>query len=177
MSEKVQEEVQDGIMINGFFRVQLVEKNADGEPRIVGDTGLFKNRIPNDGNLDYLCRLIGSGVANSKQISRMMLGTGTLPATDGTVLPGELNTATYTRTTVTISTGGALGSTSVEFRATFASSSSHLTEAAGLNLSNIGIINNTTSAGTIFAGNTYTSSTWNTNQDAQCTYKLTFAGP
>ena len=167
--------VGDRISINGFFRIKLVEEDGDGEmKRIVGDSGFFHNRIPNDGNLDYLNRLIAATGA-SKQISRMMLGTGTLPATDGTTLPGELATATYTRTTLTVSTGGALGSTSVEFQATFASAAAHIT--ATTQLANIGIINDTTSAGTIFAGNTYATSVWNTNQDAQCTYRLTFTGP
>lgn len=174
IEEAMENAPNEQISVNGFFRLHLVEHDEDGTPRIVGNSGWFHNRIPNDGNLDYLCRLL-SATGASKQISRMMLGTGTLPATNGTTLPGELNTATYTRTTVTVSTGGALGSTSVEFQATFSSASGHIT--ATTTLQNIGIINETTSAGTIFAGNTYATSVWNTNQDAQCTYRITFTGP
>ena len=157
--------MRDGVRIRGMFRVRLVEQKG----RIVGDSGWRKNRVPNEGLDDYLTRLL-SASASSKQISRMMLGTGGLLATDATALPGELNTATYTRTTVTVSI---VASSAVEFQATFSSGSSHIT--ASVALSNIGIINDTTSAGTIFAGNTYTSSAWNTNQSVQASYRITFA--
>lgn len=156
----------DEVRIRGFSRVQIVE---DG--RVVGDTGWHKvpNQVVNLGFRDYLCNLLGKQ-AGSLQISRMMLGTGTAPASDATSLPGELNTATYTRTTVSFSLSG---STRANFLGTFASSSSHITATTALQ--NIGIINDTTSAGTLFAGNTYTVSTWQTNQDVNATYSILFS--
>lgn len=151
--------------IRGFSRLQIVE---DG--RVVGDSGWQgPNQVVNLGFRDYLCNLLGKQ-AGSLQISRMMLGTGTAPASDATSLPGELNTATYTRTTVSFSLSG---STRANFLGTFASSSSHITATTALQ--NIGIINDTTSAGTVFAGNTYTVSTWQTNQDVNSTYSILFS--
>jgi len=148
----------------GFFRLNIVK---DGE--VVGDSGWRENQVTDLGFSHYLVDLLGQG-ANSKQISRMMLGTGTAPNATHNTLNGELNTATYTRTTVTFSN---VGSKTARFTATFASSSSHIT--AAVTLQNIGIINNTTSAGTMMAGNTYSTSQWNTNQDLNATYEIRYS--
>src|SRR3972149_2667681 len=86
----------DPIKVKGFFRLHILE---DGE--IVGDSGWRPNTVVNLGFSHYLVDLLGQG-ANSKQISRMMLGTGTAPGATDTTLNGELNTATYTRTTATL---------------------------------------------------------------------------
>ena len=154
---------KENINVKGFFRLHLVE---DG--KIVGDSGWKPNQIVNLGFSGYLVDLLGQG-ASSKQISRMMLGTGTVPASTDTSLNGELNTATYTRTTVTFLN---TGSKTARFTATFGSTASHIT--AAVTLQNIGIINNTTSAGTMMAGNTYATSQWNTNQDVNATYEIRF---
>jgi hypothetical protein len=154
----------DAVQVKGFFRLNIVE---DGE--VVGDSGWRENQVVDLGFSHYLVDLLGQG-ANSKQISRMMLGTGTAPGASATTLPGELNTATYTRTTVSFAN---TGSKTARFTATFASANSHIT--AAVTLQNIGIINNTTSAGTLMAGNTYSTSQWNTNQDINATYEIRFA--
>ena len=159
---------KEKVKVRGFFRVALRE---NGE--IVGDSGYIpdmrKNTVVDLGFSHYLVDLLGIG-ANSKQISRMMLGTGTAPGASATTLDGELATATYTRTTVTFAN---VSSKTARFTATFASSSSHIT--AAVTLRNIGIINNTTSAGTLMAGNTYSTSQWNTNQDVNSTYEIRFS--
>lgn len=152
------------IKVRGFFRLHTIE---DG--RIVGDSGWCPNTVVNLGFSQYLVDLLGQGAA-SKQISRMMLGTGTAPAAADTTLNGELNTATYTRTTVTFAN---TGSKTARFTATFASANSHIT--AAVTLQNLGIINNTTSGGTLMAGNTYATSQWNTNQDVNATYEIRFS--
>ena len=152
------------VKVRGAFRVQLKENNE-----VVGDSGWCPNTITNLGYNHYLVELLGQG-ANSKQISRMMLGTGTGPAVTDNTLNGELNTATYTRTTVTYTSNS---SKTAKFTATFASSSSHIT--AAVTLQNIGIVNNTTSGGTMMAATTYATSQWNTNQDINTTYQITFA--
>lgn len=155
---------KDRIPVRGFFRVAITENG-----QIVGDSGWKPNAVVNLGFSHYLCDLLGQG-ASSKQISRMMLGTGTAPGVTDTTLNGECNTATYTRTTVTYSN---VSSKTARFTATWASSSSHIL--AATTLQNIGIINNTTSAGTLMAGNTYATSQWNTNQDVNATYEIQFA--
>lgn len=158
----------DAIKVKGFFRLHIVEKQ-NGKNVVVGDSGWRKNTVVNNGFSHYLTDLLGQG-ANSKQISRMMLGTGTGPGAADNTLNGELNTATYTRTTVTFTN---TSSKTARFTATFASSSSHIT--AAVTLQNIGIINNTTSGGTMMAASTYATSQWNTNQDINCTYEIRFA--
>ena len=154
----------EGVRVRGMFRIQLRENDE-----IVGDSDWVPNRVVNEGFLQYLTRTLGAQ-ANSRQIALMMLGTGTAPATTDTSLNGELNTATYTRTSVNVSL---VGSTAVEFRATWASANAHITQSVVLQ--NIGIIYNTTSAGTLFAGTNYIQSTWNTNQDVNATYRINFS--
>lgn len=153
-----------GASVRGFFRLHLKENG-----KLVGDSGWQENQIVNNGYANYLCDLLGKS-SSSKQISRMMLGTGTAPDATHNTLNGELNTATYTRTTVTFAD---VSSKTARFTATFASSSSHIT--AAVTLQNIAIINDTTSAGTLMAGNTYATSQWNTNQDLQATYEIRFS--
>jgi hypothetical protein len=155
---------RDVVRAKGFFRLHIVENG-----KIVGDSGWTPNTVVNLGFSHYLVDLLGQG-ANSKQISRMMLGTGTAPGATDTTLNGELNTATYTRTTVTFTN---TSSKTARFTATFASANSHIT--AAVTLQNIAIINNTTSAGTLMAGNTYATSQWNTNQDVNSTYEIRFS--
>jgi hypothetical protein len=153
-----------GVQAKGFFRLQITE---DG--KVVGDSGWRENRVVDLGVSHYLVDLLGAG-ASSKFISRMMLGTGTAPGTADTTLNGELNTATYTRTTVTFAN---VASKTARFTATWGSAQSHIL--AATTLQNIGIINNTLTAGTLMAGNTYTTSQWNTNQDINATYEIRFA--
>jgi hypothetical protein len=153
--------------VRGLWRVQLRE---DG--RIVGDSGWIKNQVTNLGVSYYLCDLLGQS-ANSLQVSRMCLGSGAAPASNATALPSELGTATYTRTTVTYAN---VGSFTARFTATWASANSHNSGAlADVSLSNIAVINATTSGGTILAGTTYSASNWATNQDVNATYEIQFS--
>ena len=153
---------KEKVKVRGFMRVALRE---NGE--IVADSGWKPNTVVDLGFSQYLVDALGG---TSKQISRMMLGTGTAPGSTATSLDGELNTATYTRTTVTFAN---VSSKTARFTATWASANSHIT--AAVTLRNIGIINNTTSAGTLMAGNTYSTSQWNTNQDVNATYEIRFS--
>src|ERR1051325_8686903 len=138
---------KSGIKMRGFYRVRIVEKDG----RIVGDSGWVKNTVVNLGKRDYLCTPLAGGTA--KAISRMALGTGAAPAATDTSLSGELSHSTSgTRNRIPAATSQ-IGSTAIEFQATFASSISFATTTA--NISNIMVINDTTTGGTIFAGNTY----------------------
>jgi hypothetical protein len=180
MARKKNKKPQDGIRVRGFFHVQLVEQNEEGIPEVVGDSGWCENQVVNLGFRDYLCHLIAAS-AGSKQIGAMMIGTGGAPAAADTTIAGELNLATYSRIGTNFSTaasGTSLafalgGSTAISFLATWGSVNSHIL--ATTNISNIGLINQTAAGGTIFAGNTYASSQWATNQDLNATYAITFA--
>lgn len=149
----------EDVKIRGFFRVQL--ENPDGE--IVGDTGFCENQITNSGKRYYLAYALGA-IAGSLQVSHVALGTGSVPGAADTTLQGEV----VLRTTVTAASNG---STSVQFTATFASAGSFVTNTQ--NISNIGLFNSS-STGTLFAGNTYASSSCATNQNVNVTYNITF---
>lgn len=152
------------VNVKGFYRVHIRENG-----KLVGDSGWHQNAVVNNGFSMYLTDLLGQG-ASSKQISRMMLGSGTDPGVTDNTLNGEFNTATYTRTTVTFAN---VGSKTARFTATFGSANSHIT--ASTTLGNIGIINNTTSGGTMMAGKSFATSQWNTNQDVNATYEIRFS--
>lgn len=150
----------DGLKIKGFYRVQITE-----DDKIIGDSGWKENQITNDGFDQYLAKTLGA-IAGSKQISHMAIGTGAAPATDDTSLSGEVTG----RAAVTAASSSS--SKAVRFTATFASADSFVT--ASRNISNVGLVNSS-ATGTLFAGNTYASSSVNTNQTVNATYDITFA--
>jgi len=153
-------ETQDKIGLRGFYRVHLV--NEDGS--IAGDSGWLENQVTNEGKRDYLARALGA-ISGSKQVSHAALGTGGEPGPTATTLAGEVEV----RAAVSAATSG---STAVQFTATFASAASFVTDTQ--NISNIGLFNSS-STGTLFAGNTYASSSCATNQNVNATYTITFS--
>lgn len=162
---------RDHVKVHGFFRVQITEDKGEGSKVVVGDSGWRKNQVVNLGFDQYLCQTL-AGAAGSKTISYMMLGTGGAPAAGDTSLSGELTHTANARKTVSTST---IASKTIQFTAAFNSVDSFITASA--NISNIGLINHssTATAGTIFAGNTYTSSAVATNQNVNATYQIRFS--
>lgn len=155
---------KEGMKIHGFSRIQIEE---DGN--VIADTGFVgPNQITNNGFLEYLCHTLG-GSAGSKIVGYVALGTGSVPAATTVTLPGEIMASTQRKAV----TYGNVASTTAQFTATFASSDSFLTAAA--NLSNIGLYNATTTNATLFAGNTFASSSCNTNQNVNVTYQIRFS--
>lgn len=150
----------DGIKVRGFYRVQIDE---DGE--VVGDSGWQENVVTNLGFNQYLVSTLGA-IAGSKQVGYSALGTGGLPGTGDTTLSGEV----VERAAVAAATSS--DSKTVRFTATFASSDSFVTNTQ--NISNIGLFASS-SGGTLFAGNTYASSSIATNQNANVTYDVVFS--
>ena len=152
------------VKIEGFSRV-AIEENG----KIVSDSGwIGPNQITNAGFLNFLCHLLGAS-AGSSQIGFVALGTGGVPASNATTLPGEIMSSTK-RTAPTYAN---VGSTTAQFTATFASSDSFLTASADLD--NIGLFAATNTNATLFAGNTYASSSCGTNQNVNCTYQVRFS--
>ncbi len=155
----------DGVRIRGFFRVQITEPDPGESPKMVGDSGWVENLVVNLGFNHYLVSSLGS-IAGSKYITHAGLGTGAAPTAAQTSLAGE----TDKRTSVTAATSST--SKVLRLTMTFGSSDSFVTIAR--NLSNIGLFN-TSAAGSLFAGNTYTSSSCATNQNVNATYDITFS--
>ena len=150
----------DGVKVRGMFRVQIDE---NGE--IKGDSGWHENQVVNLGFNQYLVMSLGS-IAGSKYITHAALGTGGAPIAADTSLAGEV----VVRAAITAATSSS--SKTLRLTATFASSNSFVTDTR--NISNVGLFN-TSSGGTLFAGNTYASSSCATNQNVNATYDLVFS--
>lgn len=152
--------MSDGILVKGAFRVNILE---NGE--IVGDSGWLSNQVTNEGFRNYMARALGA-ISGSMQVSHLALGTGGAPAASDTTLAGEV----VKRQAVTAATSST--SKAVLFTGTFSSANSFVTNTQ--NISNIGLFNSS-STGTLFAGNTFASSSCATNQDVNVSYAITFA--
>jgi len=152
---------KDSVKVQGMFRVNITE---DG--KVVGDSGWRKNQITNLGFNQYLVGSLGN--ISGKSVTHAALGTGGAPAASDTTLAGEQSV----RAALTVATSSS--SKTLRNTATFSSAASFVT--ASKNISNIGLFNTSTAAtGTLFAGNTYASSTVATNQDVNITYDILFA--
>ena len=147
--------------IRGFYNIEIV----DPDGTVVGRSGWHENLVVNDGFNDFLAKTLG-GISGSKQVTHMALGTGGAPAASDTTLAGEQSA----RAAVTAATSS--NSKAVVFTATFNSAASFVT--ATKNLSNVGLFNSS-AAGALFAGNTFTSSSVATNQSVNATYQINFA--
>lgn len=154
-------ELQETIVkVKGMFRLQIEE---GGE--IVGDTGWLQNQVTNLGFNQYLVSALGA-IAGSKQISHLALGSGGAPAASDTSLAGEVEK----RQAITAATSSS--SKTLRMTGTFSSANSFVTSSR--NISNIGLFNSS-SGGTLFAGNTFASSAVATNQNVNCTYDIIFS--
>ena len=152
----------EGVKVKGFFRVQI-----DEDGKIVGDSGWRANQVTNEGFNNFLAKLLG-GISGSSQITHAALGTGGAPAAADTTLAGEV----VKRQAITAATSS--NSKAVQFTATFASANSFVTDTR--NISNIALAaTSTQGAATIFAGNTYASSSCATNQSVNITYTINFS--
>lgn len=152
------------IRVRGFYRLQI--ENPDGT--IAGDSGLLPNLVTNNGFSQYLTDNIGKA-AGSKQIGFVALGTGAAPIAADNTLAGEIMLSTQKKAV----TFANVGSKTARYTATFASSDSFITGASSI--SNVGLFDTTTATATLFAGNTYTSSSLNTNQNVNVTYEIQFS--
>lgn len=152
--------VKEGTRIEGFSRVRI----RDGDGKIVGDSGWCgPNQIVNYGFRYYLCALLAN-TTGSKQVKYVSLGEGTAPASNATSLESECSGTNNVPLRKAVAAASS-GSTTEEFTATLGSSDSFVT--ATESIANIGLFFATTSNDTLFAGNTYTSSSCASNQDVK----------
>lgn len=165
------EQANDAIIVKGVFRLQIVEDQKGGLPQfVVGDSGWCNNVVTVEGKRNYLARLLGA-LAGSSQIGFANVGTGAAPATNATTLPGEV-TGTDSQVQRAAVTAATSGSTAVQFTFTLSSANSFVTQTE--NISNVGLWAIST-GGTLFAGNTYASSSCATNQNVNGTYTISFS--
>jgi hypothetical protein len=157
--------IKDGIGLKGCFRLRIREND-----RVVSTSKWYENLIVDDGIEKYVARSF-AGEAGSLQVSHVTIGTGGVPASNATAIPGEAIVSSR-RGAVTKAFSQRANSTNTatqQFTATLASSDSFITAAA--NISNIGLVNSSTN-GTIMAGQTYASSALATNQNVEITYQI-----
>jgi hypothetical protein len=155
--------VKDFVSIKGFSRI-MIGRREDGKLIIDGDSGLVgPNQVVNLGFQDYICAAIGA-VAGSKQVSYMQLGTGTEPGAAATSLQGETGARKTTNNSV-------VSSKTLRITAAWASGDHPGGTPA---LKNVGLFN-TSAAGTLACGNTYGTSSWQSNQGVSATYELQFS--
>lgn len=154
---------KSSIKARGFYRLHITENG-----KVVGDTGWRENQVVNLGFDQYLCQTL-AGMAGSKTISHAALGTGTAPGAAATSLDGEITDVAGMRCAVTPTT---IASKTVQFA--FTLNSNVIT--AAKTIQNVGLFNtSTTNVGTIFAGNTYTTSALATNQSVNGSYQIRFS--
>ncbi|MBU2061864.1 MAG: hypothetical protein KKH44_08475 [Bacteroidetes bacterium] len=152
--------------VKGFFRLNIVDHSGK-KPSVVGDTGWCENQITNAGYSNFI---IGPMVADaaSSVIGYAALGTGSVPASNATGLAGELVSANCRFALAATVTG----TKSAQFTGSLNSNVYQATAA----INNVGLFQtNAITAGTIAAGNTYATSTLQTNQTVNLTYSITFA--
>jgi hypothetical protein len=163
------EKLGSSVKIEGFFRLQI-EDGPSGA--IVGDSGWVKNMITDTGFQHYIVQLMGNS-AGSARVSHAALGEGTAPGATGTSLESEVTgtNGTAGRKAVTFSE---TGSKTCQWVCTFASTDSFVTQTETIR--NVGLFSTSTvGGGSIFAGNTYNTSTVATNQNVNLTYQVRFA--
>ncbi len=154
---------KESTKVRGFFKLDIV--GADG--KIVQKGPWRENQIVNVGYQDFLMYLL-AGSAGSLRPSHAALGTGTVPASNATSLAGELTEASARMALTT----GTSGSKTVQY--TFTLNSGVI--AAASTIQNVGLFSGSTQAGgTMFAGNTYATSSLATNQAVNGTYAIAFA--
>ena len=159
--------LKENAKANGFFRVQITE---DGKG-VVADSGWKKNQIVNLGAQNYLVNWLIGNTTQGSSVTYMALGTGGAPVATDTSLSGEITHSTSSRASVSTSV---VASRTAQFTAAFNSANSFVTASA--NISNVGLFaTSTTNIGTIFAGNTYSSSAVATNQNVNVTYQIRFS--
>lgn len=150
----------DKVGLRGVFRIKIGE-DKNGKTIVVGDSGWIENQIVNLGWQDYIMASIGS-VTGSKYVKRMILGTGGAPASNATSLAGETTRSTNIN-------AATVGSFTLRFTTQWTSA---LHPGGSPTIANAALINDTASGGTILCGNTYTGSSWASNQGVSATYEL-----
>jgi len=150
----------------GFFRINIVEADKKtGKMKVVGDSGWNKNLVTNLGAQHFIVEQMGS-IAGSSVVSYAALGSGGTVASTLTAIPAEVAVAAGR-----FAVAGAV-SASRTLRYTGSLQSNVL---ASTTIGNIGLYAvSTTNSGSMFAGNTFASSTLATNQAVNITYDVQF---
>ena len=151
--------------MKGFFRLNIMEADKDGEMKVVGDSGWVENTVTEYG----FEQAVATQVAGAAGLAPtyLALGTGTAPGASATTLEGEIAPATACRMSIltsvvsskTLRMTGSLNSNLIAGQST---------------IQNIGVWGHS-STGSVMSGDTYAVSTLATNQTVNATYEWRFA--
>jgi len=166
---KREQVVEPAIKLQGFFRVQLKEGK-----KLVGDSKWVPNMVVNGGIQQFMLNLIGK-TTGSLQVGGMAVGSGGAIASGDTAIANEYGGTAKRHgpgnggwAVATSQRAASNGTATLQFSCSWASGEN----SGASNLSNIGLFDMTTAAGSLFAGNTFTSSAWATNQDLYASYQI-----
>ena len=154
--------MRDKSIFGGFYRLQIVEDKG-GRKQVKGDSGWHKNMITNAGAQQFIVEKMTGG---GSLVSYAALGSGGTVASTLTAIPAEVATASG-RFAVA---GAVSASRTLRFTGSLQSNVLPATTIGNVGLYAV----TTTNAGTMFAGNTFTSSTLATNQAVNLTYDIQF---
>lgn len=150
------------IGLHGFYRVAIV--NEDGT--LAGDSGYQHNLITSVGLTNYLTYVFAAS-AGSSIIGMAALGSGSLVASNATIIPNVQSTSLYKTVSKTFITRAAsTDGDTARYLATWASGTSTA------NISNVGLV--ATTGVNFFCGGTYASSSVASNQAVNLTYDVVF---
>lgn len=167
---------RDGVKIQGFLRVMIMDYDKDGLPTIVArdekgrakDSGYIgPNQVTNIGFMNYINYYLGVSTG-SQRISYAAIATGTGPASDAGSLPGEYSPQTNSQARKSVLFAAA-NSTLVRFTCSWASDQN--TTGANYNVQSAGLYAHSSEL-SLMCGKSFTSSTWGTNQALNLTYEL-----
>jgi hypothetical protein len=149
-----------------FFRVNIV----DPDGAIAGDSGWVPNYVTNTGLQNYFVYTM-LGVANSRQMGYIGLGTGAAPASTDTSLPGEVMSSTK-RVAIGANTGftqraSSNSSCTLQLLATFTASFC----STASTIQNVGVFASS-AENSLMCGATYATSALATNQGVNVTYQI-----
>lgn len=154
--------MKDGVKVHGFFRLQLGE-DRNGKQMVVGDSGWMENTVTEDGFDNYIVGAIGS-LAGSKYVNNMAIATqSTAVNSTQTSLVGETNGRKTTDNSL-------VGNGTLQCTASWSSTDN----GGAADIGTLGLYN-TSSGGSMCAGQTFNSSNWATNQNVSATYQLQFS--
>ena len=147
------------VALKGFFHVQIADKKSG---RIVGDSGWNKNTLTNNGLNAIAAIAIGATGSYAVGFAAIGKGTDTINATQTDLTSAENKYLSVSPSSVATRTA----------RCTCSFDGSD--NSATLTLGEIGLFK-TDSAGSLVAGNTFTTSQMTTDQTLNATYELRFS--
>ena len=161
---KVKEKIpSSSVGLHGFYHLQIVEPETG---KIVGDSGRHHNLITSDGLTQFMTYVFAQS-AGSQLVTLAALGSGSIVATNATILPGSFATTLHKTVSKTfITRANSTNGDTARYLATWVSGTSTA------KIANVGLYGNATSA--IFCGGTFASSSVASNQAVNLTYDVVF---